>query len=78
DLVMRRGAKSVRALATHPLLSGSAYETIENSVIEELFVCDTIPLRRKSPKIKVLSSADLFAQAIRNAHENESISALFV
>ena len=76
-LLIEKGAKSVRALCTHPILSGKAYETIENSVLEELVVCDTIPLKKESPKIKVLSVADLFAIAIKNAHENKSISSLF-
>jgi ribose-phosphate pyrophosphokinase len=78
DIIMEKGAKSVRVLCTHPVLSGKAYENIEKSKIEEVVVCDTIPLRRKSPKIKVLSTAQLFARAIRNTHEHRSISALFV
>lgn len=78
DLIMERGAKSVRAIATHPVLSGNAYSNIRNSALTELIVCDTIPLREKSNKIKVLSSAELFARAIQKAHDNESISALFV
>jgi ribose-phosphate pyrophosphokinase len=77
-LLMERGARSVRALCTHPVLSGKAYENIENSVLEELVVCDTIPLRRDSPKIKVQSVSELFAVAIRNAFENKSIHSLFV
>lgn len=78
DLIMERGARSVRAIATHPMLSGNAYENINNSQLSELIVSDTIPLKQQSPKIKVLSSSDLFATAIRNTHDNESISALFV
>lgn len=77
-LLMEKGARSVRALCTHPILSGKAYENIENSVLEELVVCDTIPLKKTSPKIKVLSVADLFAIAIRNAYENKSITSLFI
>src|ERR1700712_3330329 len=77
-LLMDKGARSVRALCTHPVLSGKAYENIENSVLEELMVCDTIPMRHPSPKIKVLSVAELFAVAIRNAHENRSITGLFI
>lgn len=73
-----KGARSVRAMCTHPVLSGKAYENIENSVLEELVVCDTIPLRHPSPKIKVQSVADLFAIAIRNAFENKSIHGLFI
>lgn len=76
-LLMEKGAKSVRALCTHPILSGNAYQTIEDSVLDELVVCDTIPLKAQSDKIKVLSVADLFAIAIKNAHENKSISSLF-
>ncbi len=78
DLIMEKGAKSVQAIATHPILSGTAYERIENSALHSLIVCDAVPLKQISPKIKVLSSAGLFATAIRNVHENASISALFV
>ena len=78
DALIAKGAKSVRAMCTHPVLSGKAYETIENSKLSEVIVSDTIPLKRKSPKIKVLSSAKIFARAIRNTHEHRSISALFV
>jgi len=77
-IIMEKGAKSVRALCTHPVLSGKAYDNINNSVLEEMVVCDTIPLKKESPKIKVLSTAKLFARAIRNTHEHRSISALFV
>jgi ribose-phosphate pyrophosphokinase len=77
-LLKDKGASSVRALCTHPVLSGNAYYNIENSVLEELVVCDTIPLKKETPKIKVLSVADLFAVAIRNAYENKSIHGLFV
>jgi ribose-phosphate pyrophosphokinase len=77
-LLKDKGARSVRALITHPVLSGKAYENIENSVLEELVVCDTIPLRKPSPKIKVVTVADLFAVAIRNAYENKSINNLFI
>jgi ribose-phosphate pyrophosphokinase len=77
-LLKDKGARSVRALITHPVLSGKAYENIENSVLEELIVCDTIPVRQESTKIKVLSVAELFAVAIRNAYENKSITSLFI
>jgi ribose-phosphate pyrophosphokinase len=76
-LIMERGARSVRAVCTHPLLSGKAYETIENSVLTELIVTDTIPLKYESDKIKVLSTAKLFASAIMNVNEHGSISQLF-
>jgi ribose-phosphate pyrophosphokinase len=77
-LLMEKGARSVRALCTHPVLSGNAIANIENSVLTELVVCDTIPLRQMGKKIKVLSVAELFAVAIRNAHENRSITGLFI
>ena len=76
-LIMERGARSVRAVCTHPVLSGKAYETIEKSALSELIVTDTIPLKQTSPKIKVLSTADLFAKAISNVNEHGSISQLF-
>jgi len=78
EIIIKEGAKSVRAICTHPVLSGKAYENLESSHLEELLVCDTIPLKNKSTKIKVLSTAQLFAKAIRNTHEHRSISALFV
>jgi ribose-phosphate pyrophosphokinase len=77
-LLKEKGANSVRAMITHPVLSGKAYENIENSVLEELVVCDTIPLMKESSKIKAISVADLFAIAIRNAYENKSITSLFI
>ena len=76
-LLKERGALSVRAFCTHPVLSGGAYENIQNSVLEKLVVCDTIPLRKQVDKIEVLPTADLFAVAIRNTFENKSISSLF-
>ena len=77
SLIMENGASSVRAVCTHPVLSGKAYETVENSVLSELIVTDTIPLKGESSKIKVLSTADLFARAITNINEHGSISDLF-
>jgi ribose-phosphate pyrophosphokinase len=77
-LLTEKGARSVRALCTHPVLSGNAYENIENSVLVELVVCDTIPIKQETKKIRVLSVADLFAIAIRNAYENKSITSLFI
>ncbi|MFN5704286.1 MAG: ribose-phosphate pyrophosphokinase [bacterium] len=76
-LIMDKGANSVRAVCTHPVLSGKAYENIENSVLDELIVCDTIPLKHQSSKIKVLSVAELFSKAISNVNEHGSISDLF-
>jgi ribose-phosphate pyrophosphokinase len=78
DALMEKGAKSVRAICTHPVLSGKAYDNIEASHLTELIVCDTIPLRQESNKIKVLSAAKLFSRAIRNTVEHKSIAALFL
>jgi ribose-phosphate pyrophosphokinase len=77
-LMKEKGARSVRALCTHPVLSGKAYENIQNSVLEELVVCDTIPVKPGCNKIKVLSVDELFAVALRNAYENKSINSLFI
>jgi len=77
-LLKEKGARSVRALITHPVLSGNAYNNIQNSVLEELVVCDTIPLKGHCDKIKVISTDELFAVTIRNAFENKSINSLFM
>jgi ribose-phosphate pyrophosphokinase len=77
-LLKEKGAKSVRAVCTHPVLSGKAYENIANSVLEEIVVTDTIPLRQEMSKIRVLSVSDLFAKAIRKIHDHQSISSLFI
>ncbi|MEO5944560.1 MAG: ribose-phosphate pyrophosphokinase [Ferruginibacter sp.] len=77
-LMKEKGARSVRALCTHPVLSGNAYVNIENSALEELVVCDTIPIKSGCDKIKVLSVDELFAVALRNAYENKSINSLFI
>jgi ribose-phosphate pyrophosphokinase len=76
--MMERGALSVRAICTHPILSGKAYPRIEESKLEELIVTDSIPLRQSSGKIRVLSCADLFADVMVRVHENESISSKFI
>ena len=77
-LLKEKGANSVRAVVTHPVLSGNAYGNIENSVLEELIVSDSIPLKNSCEKIKVLTLSDLFAKAIRNVHTHGSISSLFI
>jgi ribose-phosphate pyrophosphokinase len=77
-LLKDKGARTVRAVCTHPVLSGNAYENIENSVLEEIAVSDTIPLKQAAPKIKVLTVSNLYAKAIRKIHDNESISSLFI
>lgn len=78
SLLKEKGARSVRAVCTHAVLSGNAYENIENSDLEELVVTDTIPLKQTTSKIKVLTVSDLFAKAIRKIHDHESISSLFM
>jgi ribose-phosphate pyrophosphokinase len=78
DLMMERGALSVRAVCTHPILSGTAIERIEASSLIELIVSDTIPLKRESSKIKVVTCAPLFADVMRKVQDNTSISGQFL
>lgn len=78
DLMMERGALSVRAICTHPILSGTAYERLEASKLEELIVTNSIPLKQESKKLRVLSCANLFAEVMLNVHHNKSISNKFV
>ncbi|TDQ32496.1 ribose-phosphate pyrophosphokinase [Zeaxanthinibacter enoshimensis] len=78
DLMIERGALSVRAITTHALLSGNAYERVEKSQLSELIVTDSIPLKQQSEKIKVLSCADLFADVMHRVHHNTSIASKFL
>jgi ribose-phosphate pyrophosphokinase len=78
NLMKERGALSVRAICTHPILSGGAYEKIEESALTELIVSDTIPLKKKTSKIKVVSCAPLFADVMRKVQDNTSISGQFL
>ncbi len=78
DIMMENGANSVRAIASHAILSGKAYESIENSKLTELIVTDTIPLTQQSDKIRVLSVADLFSNIINKVFNHESISKTFI
>ncbi|PAF41499.1 ribose-phosphate pyrophosphokinase [Helicobacter sp. 11S02629-2] len=78
EALKNRGATSVRALGTHAVLSGVAYENIEKSILDEVVVTNTIPLHRQSPKIKTLSVAPLFAEVIRRIYHNESVNSLFI
>jgi ribose-phosphate pyrophosphokinase len=78
DLLMDKGARSVRAFCTHAVLSGPAYERINNSQITELIVTDTIPLNSKSDKIRVITVASLFSDVINKLIHNKSISSHFV
>ncbi len=76
-LITRGGAKEIYACASHPVMSGPAYDRVKHSVLSELAVSDTIPLRADADKIRLLSVAPLFAEAIRRVHEGESISPLY-
>ena len=78
DLMIEKGAKSVRAICTHAILSGNAYERLENSKLEELIVTDSIPLKRESPKLRVLSCAALFADVMHRVNTNTSIASKFI
>ena len=77
ELFIDKGANSVRAFCTHAVL-GPAYERINNSKLTELIVTDTIPLKEKSDKIRVITVADLFADVIDRLVKNESISTHFI
>ena len=78
QMMKERGAISIRAFATHPVLSGDAVERINNSPIEELVVTDSMPFKNSSSKIKVLSIAEIFATTIQAVNTNQSISTSFV
>lgn len=78
DALLKKGANKVKAICTHAVLSGKAYENIANSALSEMIVTDTVPLKQESDKIKVLETGQLFARAIRNTHEHKSIAALFL
>ncbi|CAE10666.1 ribose-phosphate pyrophosphokinase [Wolinella succinogenes] len=78
EVLKSKGATSVIALGTHPVFSGSAYEKIEKGALDEMVVANTIPLKKESSKIKVLSVAPLFAEVIRRVYHNESVNSLFV
>jgi len=77
DIIMENGASSVRAICTHPLFSNNAMDRIEKSPILEMVVTDTIPLKKESKKVKVLTTASLFAEVIKRVESHESISSLF-
>jgi len=78
DLVIERGALSVRAITTHGLLSGDAFDKIENSQLSELIITDSIPVKNLHPKVKVLSCAELFSDVMHRVHHNTSISSKFL
>ncbi|MDN3641162.1 ribose-phosphate pyrophosphokinase [Lutimonas halocynthiae] len=78
NIMMERGAISVRAITTHAILSGKAYERIESSDLKELIVTDTVPLKQQSSKIKVVTCAPLFADVMKMVQSNTSISGKFI
>lgn len=78
DMMMEKGALSVRAFATHAVLSGPAYERINDSQIMEVVVTDSLPIKPISEKIKILSIADVFADVINKVHNYQSISSNFI
>jgi ribose-phosphate pyrophosphokinase len=78
DMMMDQGANSVRAVITHPVLSGPAYDRLTESKITELIVTDTIPLKQEHPKVRVLTVADLFRDVIDNVVHKKSISSHFI
>lgn len=79
DMLMEKGAKSVRAAITHPILSGQAYEKINASALQEVIVTDTIPLNPEKDlsKFKVMTVADIFANVIERVHNYKEISSIF-
>ena len=78
EVLKARGANSVMALGTHPVLSGPAFERIESSALDEVVVSNSIPLKKSCSKITTLSVAPLFAEVIRRIHHNESVNSLFI
>ena len=78
DLLIEKGAISVRAICTHAILSGDAYQKIEQSKLEELIVTDSVPKIKPHSKIKILSCADLFSDVMKRVHNNKSISSNFI
>lgn len=77
DVLKSKGANSVIALGTHPVLSGPALERISKSSLDEVIMTNSIPIKDKHPKIKILSIAPLFAEVIRRIYHNESVNSLF-
>ena len=78
EVLKARGATSVMACCTHGVLSGPAYDRIENGTLDELVVTDTIPAKQESSKITVLSASKIFAETIRRIVNNESVNDIFV
>ena len=77
DLMIKNGARSVRAIASHAVLSDPATERIDASALKEIIFTDSIPLRKHSDKIRIVSTASVFAEAIKRVINHESISILY-
>ncbi|MBQ7819823.1 MAG: ribose-phosphate pyrophosphokinase [Bacteroidales bacterium] len=78
DLMMEQGAKSVRAIASHAVMSDPASERVMNSKMTEMIFSDSIPFTKDCPKAHIISIAEMFAETIRRAHNNESISSQYI
>ena len=78
DIMKEAGAKTVRACASHCVMSGPASERVQNSALEEIIFTDSIPYSHRSAKVKQLSVADMFAETIRRVVDNESISSQYL
>lgn len=78
DIMIEAGAKSVRACASHCVMSGPASDRVQNSSLEEIVFTDSIPYAQRCPKVKQLSVADMFADTIRRVVENKSISDQYI
>ncbi len=78
DLMMENGAKSVRALASHAIMSDPATERVNNCALEEIIFTNSIPFHKDCPKATILSVAKMFADTIRRVHNNESISSQYL
>ena len=78
NLMMEHGAKSVRACASHCVMSGSASERVQDSALTEMIFTDSIPYSNRCAKVKQLSVADIFAETIRRVEDNESISSQYL
>jgi ribose-phosphate pyrophosphokinase len=77
DIMMNKGANSVRAFAAHGVLSGPAYERIENSALAEVYFTDSIPGKKESSKIKYIPIAGALGEAIERVYKNQSISSMY-
>ena len=78
NLMMENGAASVRAIASHAVMSGPACERVSNSQLTQMIFTDSIPFNKECPKVKILSIADIFADAIERVYTNQSISSQYL